>query len=132
MYKILVVDDSKTMQKIIKKYTKEFAVCTEASNGKEAFDIYNKALDIKENFDLIILDVEMPIMNGIMFLKLVREYEEFLKLDVTERVPVFFITANNDREEEAINLECEHVFIKPIDPKDLLVKIAHYLPKIVK
>ncbi len=66
MIKVLIVDDSKDCQLISKIYFKkinnDFQIFT-ATNGQEAFDVINE----KEDFDLIFLDIQMPIMDGICF-----------------------------------------------------------------
>ena len=76
MGKILIVDDSSTMRRIIKNVLKKLGFKAddfmEAENGKVALDIWNKE---KDNIDLILLDWNMPEMNGYDFLKAVRADE---------------------------------------------------------
>ncbi len=76
MGKILIVDDSSTMRRIIKNVLKKLGFnendFLEAENGKVAFEIYQKE---KDNIDLILLDWNMPEMNGYDFLKAVRSDE---------------------------------------------------------
>ncbi len=73
MGKILIVDDSSTMRRIIKNVLKKLGFNSndfiEAENGKVAWEIWQKE---KENIDLILLDWNMPEMNGYDFLKAVR------------------------------------------------------------
>ena len=68
-YRILAVDDSPTMLKIIKSMLDEsvFKVDT-ATNGQQALDIVNEI-----DYDLIITDVDMPIVDGIEFLKIMKK-----------------------------------------------------------
>ena len=76
MNKILIVDDSSTMRRIIKNVLKKLEFennqFMEAENGKVAWEIWNKD---KDNIDLILLDWNMPEMNGYDFLKTVRNAE---------------------------------------------------------
>ena len=76
MGKILIVDDSSTMRRIIKNVLKKLGFkqedFLEAENGKVALDIWNEQ---KENIDLILLDWNMPEMNGYEFLQAVRADE---------------------------------------------------------
>ena len=76
MGKILIVDDSSTMRRIIKNVLKKLGFnpndFLEAENGKVALDIWNEQ---KNNIDLILLDWNMPEMNGYDFLKAVRADE---------------------------------------------------------
>ena len=76
MGKILIVDDSSTMRRIIKNVLKKLGFnpddFLEAENGKVAWEIWQKH---KDDIDLILLDWNMPEMNGYDFLKAVREDE---------------------------------------------------------
>lgn len=67
MKRIMLVEDSVLMRAIIRKIVESadgFKVVAEASNGKVALDLLDKAKP-----DLIILDLEMPVMNGLEFLR---------------------------------------------------------------
>lgn len=70
MYKIMIVDDSSTCIKIIETFLQmqdaSFAIF-KARNGQEALDIIN---DQNEDFDLIFVDIKMPIIDGYEFAKL--------------------------------------------------------------
>ena len=76
MGKILIVDDSSIMRRIIKNVLKKLGFnpndFIEAENGKVAWEIWQKE---KDNIDLILLDWNMPEMNGYDFLKAVRADE---------------------------------------------------------
>ena len=76
MGKILIVDDSSTMRRIIKNVLKKLGFkedqFLEAENGRVAWEIWQKERD---NIDLILLDWNMPEMNGYDFLKAVRADE---------------------------------------------------------
>ena len=78
MYKVLVVEDDPMVRMINEQYVlmnKDFCIASSVKNGQEALDY------IKENkVDLVILDVFMPFMNGVEFLKKLREQK--LKTEV--------------------------------------------------
>src|SRR5665213_4324844 len=75
MAQALVVDDSKATRMILARALKEFGyVVTEAADGREAL----RELDqLKEVPDLILTDWNMPVMNGLEFLREVRKAERF-------------------------------------------------------
>ena len=87
-YKILTVDDSKTVRIIVKKAFKTFdCEILEAGNGVEGL-----ALAAKENPDLILLDVTMPVMDGVEMLTK-------LKSDpALKGIPVMMLTAEGGRD----------------------------------
>lgn len=81
----------------------------QASNGAEAFDIYEE-----KKPDIILSDIHMPILNGIDFVKKVR---------LTNRtIPIVMITAHTDKEYllEAVELHMEKYIVKPIELEELL------------
>ncbi len=85
MHKVLVVDDEKKIRETIKDYLKFKGMdVLLASNGEEAVDIA-----YEENLDLIIMDVMMPVMDGIKACQAIRE---------TSDVPVLFLSALGEEE----------------------------------
>ena len=103
-YKILTVDDSKTVRIIVRKAFKAFdCEILEAGNGVEGL-----AIAAKENPDLILLDVTMPVMDGVEMLTK-------LKSDpALKGIPVMMLTAEGGR---------DHVLkIAKIGVRDYLVK----------
>ena len=87
-YKILTVDDSKTVRIIVKKAFKSYdCEILEAANGVEGL-----ALAAKENPDLILLDVTMPVMDGIEMLTKIKS-DPALK-----SIPIMMLTAEGGRD----------------------------------
>ena len=72
-YKVLVVDDSSTMRRIIIQQLKSeaYEICGEASNGEEALQLYKE-----KDPDIVTLDINMPIMDGVEALKRILEYNK--------------------------------------------------------
>lgn len=86
-YRILIVDDifinRLLLKEIVKKYCKS---CFEAQNGKEALEIL-----AREDLDVIFMDIEMPVMNGLETTKYIRE-----KFTMPKRnIPIIALTAYN-------------------------------------
>ncbi len=85
---ILIVDDEFVNRTLLERILeKDFAVTT-ASNGQEAFDLIKN-----QSFSLILLDINMPIMNGYMFLN------QFRKLPEYTDTPVIIISARDSQED---------------------------------
>lgn len=106
---ILYAEDEEGIRKNIadalRYYTKEIY---EAANGEEALNIYEEK---KPN--IILTDIHMPIMDGIEFVKTIREENK--------RIPIVMITAHTDKEYllEAVELKMEKYIVKPIDIDEL-------------
>jgi two-component system chemotaxis response regulator CheY len=92
----LVVDDSATMRQILKEYLKKlgFAV-TEAANGREALDV----LKAMPTADLVLVDWNMPEMDGVSFVRAVRADPSYAAL------PLLMVTTNTELSQVSTALE---------------------------
>jgi len=113
-FNILIVDDSLSMRSVIKKIIGLSGIrtdhCYEAQNGREALEV------LAGNWvDIILLDINMPEMNGIEFLEALRSDQLF------KEVPVVFIStdANTERIKEAALLGARGFLKKPFVPEEL-------------
>ena len=103
MKKVLVVDDSVTMRELVASVLRRMGLSVEkASNGKEALELLKK-----ENFDLVISDVNMPVMGGLELLK------EFRKIN--KRTPFLILTTETElsKKEEAKKHGATGWIVKP-------------------
>jgi len=108
---ILNVDDSMTMRKIVSMALKSLGhTAIEAENGKQALELLPA-----QKVDAIILDINMPVMNGIEFLK------EFKKTPAQATTPVIVLTTQGEDalKEEALSLGAKAFMIKPFQKEDL-------------
>ena len=115
--KILVVDDGDANRRLIKLIL-EKAGCrvTEAENGKLGSD---RAL--AEDFDLILMDMQMPVMDGYRATATLRE--------AGSKTPIIALTANamtGDRE-KCMTAGCDDFLAKPVKIDEVLGTVAHYL-----
>ena len=110
----LVVDDSKVIRMIAKRILEELDLkSAEASNGSEALDICKKDMP-----DAILLDWNMPVMNGLDFLKALR------KLEGGNSPIVVLCTTENDitHIQAAIQAGANEYIMKPFDSEILQAK----------
>lgn len=119
MKKILTVDDSKTIRRIIcKLFEDHHCEVIEAVNGVDGF---NKA-EI-ERPDIILLDVSMPRMNGKQLLKKLKSHAELFT------IPVIMLTAEGDREAIYSYIQdgaCGFI-VKPFEKSYLLQKVENLI-----
>jgi two-component system chemotaxis response regulator CheY len=112
----LVVDDSRVVRKVARRILEAngFTV-EEAEDGRQALDACRRALP-----DCVLLDWNMPVMNGLEFLQSIRgEFDG-------DRLPVIFCTTETDTGfiERAIESGAQEYVMKPFDAEILLGKLA--------
>lgn len=118
---ILLVEDNFSNQQIIILYIKnEVHKIEVAFNGKEALDKFGKA-----KYDLILMDVQMPIMDGFKATQKIREIEK----STGTHTPIIAVTANAfpEDKEKCLASGMDDYISKPFQPEDLIRKIKQHL-----
>lgn len=117
--RILLAEDDFASRKFMDKYLSKYGDCEVTVDGEEAIDAFIMALEEGEPYDLICLDIMMPVMDGYQVLKAVRDIEEDRGIKKEDRVKVIMTTALNEERnvKMAFELGCEAYSGKPIDEK---------------
>jgi len=123
--KTLIVEDEITSRVLLRELLKRFGPPHMAMNGKEAVDAVSAALQAKEPYDLICLDIMMPEMDGQAALKRIRQLEDEAGIEAQERAKVIMTSALSDKGNvlEAIRSQCDYFLVKPIDGRALLEEL---------
>ena len=112
MYHILIVDDEVKIRSLIRKYAEfEGHTVSEAENGMDAV-----MLARKETFDLIIMDIMMPVLDG---------FSAVCEIRKTSNVPIIMLSARGE-EYDKINgfrLGIDDYVVKPFSGKELMLRI---------
>ena len=114
--RILAVDDDMINLKLLKSMLKKVAnvvEVVEASNGSDAIGV----LKSRDDIDLILLDIIMPVMNGIEMLKVVRADDNLKQL------PIIVLTTDETKKSEALEYGANGFLMKPIRAEELKNKI---------
>ncbi|CAG7586864.1 response regulator [Peptoniphilus senegalensis] len=114
--KILVVDDESAISDIIKfNFEKEGYFIDTADNGKSAIELASE-----NNYDLILLDIMMPKLNGFEALREIRKSSD---------VPVIMLTAREDEVDKVLGLElgADDYVVKPFSMRELLARVKAVL-----
>lgn len=118
---ILLVEDNFSNQQIIILYIKnEVHKIEVAFNGKEALDKFGKA-----KYDLILMDVQMPIMDGFKATQKIREIEK----SSGTHTPIIAVTANAfpEDKEKCLAVGMDDYISKPFQPEDLIKRMKQHL-----
>jgi len=119
MYHILVVDDETRIRSIIKKYAEfEGHTVTEAADGMEAVHLCRK-----NDFDLVIMDIMMPELDGFSSCREIRKHSS---------VPIIMLSARGV-EYDKINgfeLGVDDYVVKPFSPKELMLRVDAIMKRV--
>jgi two-component system chemotaxis response regulator CheY len=117
-FRVLVVDDSSTMRKIISQQLKSeaYEICGEAANGEEAFQLY-KELEP----DVVTLDVNMPMVSGMEALNKILEWDKEAK--------IIMLTSEGQKQTviEAISKGAKGYIVKPPSKAKVCEKVNSVL-----
>lgn len=119
MYKLLVVDDEIRIRSIIKKYAEfEGHSVTEAADGMEAVHLVRKF-----KFDLVIMDIMMPELDGFSACREIRKHSD---------VPIIMLSARGEEYDKINGFEVgiDDYVVKPFSPKELMLRIDAVMKRV--
>jgi len=119
--RIMSVDDSKTIRQTVQQMLEVIGVdFFEAEDGEKAIDLLESC---DGDMDLILLDWEMPVMNGFECLSYLKKHEKF------KSIPVIMLTSVSQKNNviDAIRAGAKQYITKPFSSEDLMSKIVHAL-----
>ncbi len=118
MKKLLIVDDEEKIREVIKEYAEfEGYMAEEAGDGMEAVKM------IKEgDFDLVIMDIMMPRLDGFSAVKEVRK---------TKNIPIIMLSARTEEYDKLFGFELgvDDYVVKPFSPKELMARVNAVLKR---
>ena len=118
MYRLLIVDDEANIRNVVREYAEfeEYEV-TEAENGMEAV-----ALCREQDFDLIIMDVMMPRLDGFSACKEIKK---------RKNIPVIMLSARGEEYDKLFGFELgiDDYVVKPFSPRELVARVKAVLAR---
>ena len=112
MYKLLVVDDEVNIRKVVREYAEfEGYEIEEAEDGMQAIEMAKK-----KDYDLIIMDVMMPKLDGFSSCKEIKKHKD---------VPVIMLSARGEEYDKLFGFEIgiDDYVVKPFSPKELMARV---------
>jgi DNA-binding response OmpR family regulator len=118
MSRLLIVDDEQKIREVIREYAEfnNFEVA-EAEDGMDAVEICKE-----EDFDIIVMDVMMPKLDGFSAVKAIRE---------TKDIPVIMLSARGEEYDKLFGFEigADDYMVKPFSPKELMARVGVILAR---
>lgn len=115
--KILLAEDDYVTRKAMDSFLSKYGECDVTVDGMEAVDAFLLALEEGEPYDLVCLDIMMPVMDGYQALMGIRNLEKEREIPADKAAKVIMTTALNDEKnvKMAFELGCTIYSGKPID-----------------
>lgn len=115
--KILLAEDDFVTRKFMAGFLSKYGECDVTVDGMEAVDAFMMALEDGEPYDLVCLDIMMPVMDGYQALMGIRNLEKERDIPKEEAAKVIMTTALNEEKnvKMAFELGCSVYSGKPID-----------------
>lgn len=116
--KLLLIDDDESLAKSLQEYLAQFEFATEyETNPLNALDLVQRG-----NFDLIILDIMLPHIDGFETCRRIRKQSD---------VPIIMLTARGDVMDRVVGLEmgADDYLPKPFEPRELVARIQNVLKR---
>jgi two-component system, chemotaxis family, chemotaxis protein CheY len=120
--RILIAEDDFASRKFLAKFLSKYGECDMTVDGMETLDAYLMALNDKNPYDLICLDIMMPKVDGVKVLKVIRDLEKQKGIADEKRVKVIMTTAlaESNLVSKSFEIGCEAYAAKPIDTERML------------
>lgn len=126
--KTLIVEDDFTSRLLLQTFLSRYGDCHIAVNGREAVDAFRAVLDGEQKYDLVCMDIMMPVMDGREAVKQIRALEGTRRIPSASAVKIVMTTAVDDVKEvmRCYQELCDAYLVKPINFAELLKQIRSY------
>ena len=123
--KTLIVEDDFTSRIFLQEMLKSYGRVDIAVNGRESVEAVQASLSAGEHYDLILMDIMMPEMNGQEALQHIRNAEETAGIIIGKGAKVIMTTALGDKDNimDAFRHAADGYMVKPVDKQKLLEKL---------
>jgi two-component system chemotaxis response regulator CheY len=127
--KILIAEDDFVCSTLMKELLRKYGTCHVASDGQEGVTAFDEALKAGEPFDLVCLDIMMPVMDGQEALREIRKIEQENGVEGSDCAKIIMTTALDDAKNimDALVLgSAEGYLNKPITPEQLAEELNKF------
>ncbi len=115
--RILIAEDDFASRKFMMRFLSKYGECDVTVDGNEAVEAFKMALESGERYDLICMDIMMPVVDGFQALKQIREIERSNNIPEERSAKIIMTTALSEGKNvtKAFELGCTAYAGKPID-----------------
>lgn len=123
--RVLIVDDEPDIRTLVNRILAPLAECEEAPDGGEGYRKFSRRLLQNTPYDLLVLDIMLPYLDGKRLLEKIRALEEENRIARVDGVKVIMLTAMDDTGNVIGSFKhgCDAYLTKPFDPEQLLAEV---------
>jgi len=131
----LIVDDDELGREMVAQYLQGVPVVVAVGSGEEAVEKFRSAQEAGEPFELILLDIVMPGMDGIATGTAIRKLEKERGMPVSQQTKIIMLTARNaplDVMQSLMSVQSAAYLVKPVEPgkfRETLSKVGLKIPR---
>jgi two-component system, chemotaxis family, chemotaxis protein CheY len=124
--RILIVEDEFLSRKLLESHIESYGSCELADDGQGAIDAVKLSYEEGRPFDIVFLDIMLPLIDGLTALREIRAYEAGRGVEGGSACKVIMVTALNDAQTvmDSCKNRCEGYVTKPYSKKMLADAIA--------
>lgn len=124
--KTLIVEDEFTSRLLLQKMLEQYGECHVAVHGREAVEAVKASVAAGQPYDLVCLDIMMPLMDGQETLRAIRAIEANAGIHGLDGVKVIMTTVLGDKDNimESFREQCDGYLVKPIE-KDKITRLLN-------
>ena len=123
MLRCLIVEDDELSRELLALQMEAYALCDQAANGREGVEHFSAALAAGQPYDLILLDIVMPEMDGLEAAKAIRSHEEQQGIKIDKGVQIVVLSSLStpqDVIQAYVAAQSSAHLVKPVQPEKLV------------
>lgn len=122
--KILIIEDDESTQLLLKKIFTPSVECSIFAEAMDAISVFVDRMMAFDPFDAVLIDINLPDMNGVNALKLIRKFEKVKGIMNNRKAKIIMMTgdANEQNVKESVKNGCDNFLIKPVTQDKIEVK----------
>lgn len=125
--RVLLLEDVKLLQKMVKNFLKDLAVVEITESGTSALRLFKESIEKNEPYDAIFLDVLIPDIDGLQVLKEIRKIESDNNIPAENRSKIVMVSSVTDENtvKRALTAGCEGYIAKPFSKDRLIAELKN-------